>query len=586
MESVKLGKPRADDDVPLTIRHPTVSPNSPIPANPFHPFHFPRLNSNPLKCLSTLVLRIRGAPSAPRVRRFPSRLFGATIHGTNCNMTNDGINTLTYDAENHVVSSTSGSGSGTYTYDGNGQRVIKVGGSNTIVTIFAGAQVLAEYYNGAAPSAPTNEYIYAGSLKVASIQSGGTNYWHNDHLSPRVRTDTSGNVSDERGTFPFGETWYSPGASPYMYTTYYRDYEASGNDYAQARTYAGGLGRFSSPDPISGSTSDPQSLNRYSYVRNMPVMFADPFGTCPPVVENRDPDKNQSQDSESGGGPYIVDFSDPAAPDPEAPPQGTPGGCGTPPWYYTMGGGGGDGALGGGTGGGLVSIDGGEGFAPGDGGWGLTGIGTDPFSILDAAFTPTSYQTVDNPDCPNGDCPGGVGDESITVPVYGNLGLLSLLGGPAGDDLIGNTLKRLQRLLKLDQKCSAFLNGGGTDVQAELAGVIDKHLYGQTEIVPTKNANGTLTMNNAISFGYIPGQAITVNTIGAFFNATYQGLPLTTDRGRISGGTPVAQGFILLHELGHLTDALNPDFNKQKVIDQNDKALEVHCKDLIKALSK
>ena len=353
-------------------------------------------------------------------------------------MTNDGINTLTYDAENHVVSSTSGSGSGTYTYDGNGQRVIKVGGGNTIVTIFAGAQVLAEYYNGALPSAPTNEYIYAGSLKVASIQSGGTNYWHNDHLSPRVRTDTSGNVSDERGTFPFGETWYSPGASPYMYTTYYRDYEAAGNDYAQARTFVGGLGRFSSPDPISGSTSDPQSLNRYSYVRNMPVMFADPFGTCPPVVENRDPDKNQSQDSESGGGPYVADFSDPAAPDPEAPPQGTPGGCGTPPWYYTMGGGGGDGALGGGTGGGLVSIDGGEGFAPGDGGWGLTGIGTDPFSILDAAFTPTSYQTVDNPDCPNGDCPGGVGDESITVPVYGNLGLLSLLGGPGGNTSGGN----------------------------------------------------------------------------------------------------------------------------------------------------
>lgn len=37
------------------------------------------------------------------------------------------------------------------TYDGNGQRVEKVGGGNTIITIFAGAQVLAEYYNGAAP---------------------------------------------------------------------------------------------------------------------------------------------------------------------------------------------------------------------------------------------------------------------------------------------------------------------------------------------------------------------------------------------------------------------------------------------------
>ncbi|MGC1418240.1 MAG: RHS repeat-associated core domain-containing protein, partial [Candidatus Acidiferrum sp.] len=230
-------------------------------------------------------------------------MFGATIHASG-NMTFDGINTLVYDAENHVVSSTSGSRAGTYTYDGNGQRVQKVGGGNTIVTIFAGAQALAEYYNGAMPSSPTNEYIYAGSLKVASIQSGATNYWHNDHLSPRVRTDTSGNVSDERGTFPFGETWYSPGASPYMYTTYYRDYEASGNDYAQARTYVGGLGRFSSPDLVAGSISDPQSLNRYSYVRNMPVMLTDPFGTCPGgFAQYYGPhqDQDQSQDSTPGG---------------------------------------------------------------------------------------------------------------------------------------------------------------------------------------------------------------------------------------------------------------------------------------------
>ena len=468
-------------------------------------------------------------------------------------MTNDGINTLTYDAENHVVSSTSGSGSGTYTYDGNGQRVIKVGGGNTIVTIFAGAQVLAEYYNGALPSAPTNEYIYAGSLKVASIQSGGTNYWHNDHLSPRVRTDTSGNVSDERGTFPFGETWYSPGASPYMYTTYYRDYEAAGNDYAQARTFVGGLGRFSSPDPISGSTSDPQSLNRYSYVRNMPVMFADPFGTCPPVVENRDPDKNQSQDSESGGGPYVADFSDPAAPDPEAPPQGTPGGCGTPPWYYTMGGGGGDGALGGGTGGGLVSIDGGEGFAPGDGGWGLTGIGTDPFSILDAAFTPTSYQTVDNPDCPNGDCPGGVGDESITVPVYGNLGLLSLLGGPGGNSS-GALKKGLREILK-NKNCAALLGG------INKANQILDHFLG-TVNVDTQQSMGNL-FNTAKPF-IDSGKAVAVTftpASGNFTNGQFTGPNFSSFVGNtFAEYSSSAQLTVEMHEFIHA--ASSPLTNK------------------------
>ena len=492
-----------------------------------------------------------------------NRLIGSPYaYDLSGNMTNDGINTLVYDAENHATSATNGSSSGTYTYDGNGQRVKKVSGGTTIVTIFFGGQVLAEYNNGAAPSSPTNEYIYAGNMRVASIQSGTTNYWHNDHLSPRVRTDTSGNVSDQRGTFPFGETWYSPGASPYMFTTYYRDYEAAGNDYAQARSYVGGLGRFSSPDLVAGSTSDPQSLNRYSYVRNMPVMLTDPFGTCPGgLAQNRDSDSNHSQDSKSGGPSNSdSDSTDPQGIGSSIPPGPCPG-------FTAQGGGGGgvsiDGGETGGPGSGLGS--GGSGYPVGDGDvWGLIQV---PVRV-GPAFIPGEDW----------------GDRDL------GFGLFYLAlgpgGGNSGGDLIGDTLKKLQKLLKLDPKCSSFLSGNGTDVQTELSGILDNHLYGQTEIVPTKNDDGTLTMNNAISFGYIPGQAITVNTIGAFFNSTYQGLPLTTDRKRISGGTPAAQGFILLHELGHLTDALKPDFNKQTVIDQNDRALEQHCKDLIKSLSK
>ncbi|MFQ5874392.1 MAG: RHS repeat-associated core domain-containing protein, partial [Dehalococcoidia bacterium] len=38
------------------------------------------------------------------------------------------------------------------------------------------------------------------------------------------------------------------------------------------------LGRFLTPDPIAGSPLDPQSLNRYAYVRNDPVNLSDPLG--------------------------------------------------------------------------------------------------------------------------------------------------------------------------------------------------------------------------------------------------------------------------------------------------------------------
>src|SRR5260370_21656539 len=56
-----------------------------------------------------------------------------------------------------------------------------------------------------------------------------------------------------------------------------RDSE-SGNDYAMMRSSVNRLGRFSSPDLLAGSTSDPQSLNHYTYGLNDPVNLIDPFG--------------------------------------------------------------------------------------------------------------------------------------------------------------------------------------------------------------------------------------------------------------------------------------------------------------------
>jgi RHS repeat-associated protein len=219
-----------------------------------------------------------GPSNSVTVSTTTNRISGSPyVYDANGDMTNDGSNTLVYDGESQLLSSTSGSGSGTYTFDGHGLRVKKVSGSTTTVTIFSGSNIVAEYVNGAVPSAPTNEYIYGGNQKIAIIQSGTTYYFHNDHLSLRVRTDASGNVTDQRGHYPFGETWYSPSGAPLIFASYYRDTE-SGNDYALARTYVNRLGRFSSQDRHSGNGSDPQSLNRYAYSLNDPVNLSDPSG--------------------------------------------------------------------------------------------------------------------------------------------------------------------------------------------------------------------------------------------------------------------------------------------------------------------
>ena len=57
--------------------------------------------------------------------------------------------------------------------------------------------------------------------------------------------------------------------------------DANGLIYLRERYYDPVLGRFPSLDPIEGTMSQPQSLNRYSYVQNNPVNKTDPSGLCP-----------------------------------------------------------------------------------------------------------------------------------------------------------------------------------------------------------------------------------------------------------------------------------------------------------------
>ncbi len=231
------------------------------------------------------------------------------------NMTNDGVNTLVYDGESRATSATNGGSSGAYTYDGNGLRIKKVAGSTTTVYIFSGSKVAAEYDNGAAPTAPSREYIYARPALLARIDSSGTKYYHQDHLSNRLVTDSSGNTSEQLGHFPFGESWYNGSNDKLLFTSYERDSE-SGNDYAQARYYISRLGRFASPDYLAGSTDNPQSLNRYSYVLNTPTSLVDPSGTdpCLTMIMTKRRGQRASQTAMNFG-PYELGEADPPAQD-------------------------------------------------------------------------------------------------------------------------------------------------------------------------------------------------------------------------------------------------------------------------------
>ncbi len=200
-------------------------------------------------------------------------------YDANGNMTNDGANALTYDAENRAVGS---SGTATYSYDGSNLRVQKTFRiRTTTVYIFSGNKVLDEYTNGTL----SEEYIYRDTGLMAEYAGSTLLYHGHDQVSDRLNMDVNGNVVGNQGHFPFGEDWYMTNTTTkWHFTTYERDAE-SGNDYAKFRYHVNRLARFSSTDPVCPRKTNPQLQNRYAYVANDPIDRRDidgrePFGAC------------------------------------------------------------------------------------------------------------------------------------------------------------------------------------------------------------------------------------------------------------------------------------------------------------------
>jgi RHS repeat-associated protein len=106
-------------------------------------------------------------------------------------------------------------------------------------------------------------------------------FLHSDHLgSTSLTTDASGNPVARQLYDAWGNVRYVTGTLPtdITFTGQRSNLEQIGLYYFKARFYASSIGRFISADTIVPSPADPQSLNRYSYVRNRPLNSIDPSG--------------------------------------------------------------------------------------------------------------------------------------------------------------------------------------------------------------------------------------------------------------------------------------------------------------------
>jgi RHS repeat-associated protein len=182
---------------------------------------------------------------------------------------------------------------GEYFYDGEGKRVKKLvyeADGLTVkeetVFVYSGSKLVAEFSTKPVATNPTTSY-------TATDQLG----------SPRVITDSKGDVVSRRDFMPFGEEvinntgerqsantsgiqssttdlkYNAPDNVRQKFTGYQKDDETS-LDFAEARMYENRHGRFTAVDPLlaSGKSANPQTFNRFVYVGNNPITMTDPSG--------------------------------------------------------------------------------------------------------------------------------------------------------------------------------------------------------------------------------------------------------------------------------------------------------------------
>jgi RHS repeat-associated protein len=212
------------------------------------------------------------------------------------NMTFDPTDSVTasYDQENRILTASKSGVTTTYTYDSDGNRVEKSNSSTATLYWYMTPGIVAE--SGLSGNL-TSEYVFFDGERVARKDFPGlaVSYYFSDHLKTTdIVTDAAGNIKNESDFYPWGGElqFTNNDSNHYKFTGKERDAE-TGLDYFGARYYSNGLGRFITPDWSAGPVpvpyadlDDPQSLNQYSYVRNLPTTrrdpdghFDDPFGT-------------------------------------------------------------------------------------------------------------------------------------------------------------------------------------------------------------------------------------------------------------------------------------------------------------------
>ncbi len=199
-------------------------------------------------------------------------------YDANGNMTGGAGRTLTYDYDNRPTSILYNNKATVNVYDAFGNRARKMVPSQTQdITTYIG-----QLYECNSNTGDCTKYIFAGEQRIANIKGAETYYYHTDHLqSSNIVTDKNGTKVEDIYYYPYGEIRTDTGTLSVRHKFTGHEYDAeTGLIYMGARYYDPKLARFISADTIVPMPFYPQTLNRYSYAINNPIVLRELDGHC------------------------------------------------------------------------------------------------------------------------------------------------------------------------------------------------------------------------------------------------------------------------------------------------------------------
>nr|MDT0661638.1 polymorphic toxin-type HINT domain-containing protein [Micromonospora sp. DSM 115978] len=217
-----------------------------------------------------------------------------------------GTQSLTWDPEGHLETSTDATGETRYIYDADGNRLIRR--DPTGKTLYLPGQEIR--YNTSTGSTTCTRYYTHGTL-VASRNAAGLTWLASDQQgTAQVAVNSATQTSTTRRQTPFGDSRGGDPSWPNDRGFVGGTKDNTGLTHLGAREYDPEIGRFISVDPVMDLT-DPQQIHGYTYANNSPITLSDPTGL--------DPGGGQACDN----GPCSPTWGQPGPP---KPPGGSSGG--------------------------------------------------------------------------------------------------------------------------------------------------------------------------------------------------------------------------------------------------------------------